>query len=269
MPLTPDGIQDHRLSEAEFDLLPMVDARLFLSSATARFTDWSSSFSTGHPDWPKRIEVQRSLADLTVKAIAERNGQRTRMLFIGASKGTISTYFHMALLAREGLLDTVDFAILDLLREPLTATAQGAFEFSDEAAADIGLTQHLTPAQYKERLTSVEMIQGNAVSTGLPDSSFDVVTAPYLQHHMNTIDKEGACMEMQRLVRPGGILALGDLTFDYEQFCVWLNEHVVEDVPYALESFVSLEHHLSFFTNVEVQAVFQGDVYYSLVVRKN
>lgn len=269
MPITPRGIVGHTLSEDEFRMLGYLDSRYFLESSTARFAEWDSSFSTKHPDWTKRIEVQSALADLLYEMIRDEPMRPDReILFLGASKGTIATYFHMAALRRAGVLDNFRFTILDFLWEPLLVTQRGEFEVTEEAEADMGLAADLTIAEYKRRLAGCSIQQGNVCATGLPDWRFDVVVAPYIQHHLGYLDKAAACREMERIAKPGGLLLLGDLTFDYPAFSEWLAEHVVEAVPYALESFVSVDSHLAMFGASEVLAARSGSFYYSCALRR-
>jgi hypothetical protein len=269
MPITPEGIAGHSISEDEFRLLKYIDGRFFLSSSTSRFTDWDSSFSTAHPDWKKRIEVQSALADLAFTTVGETGHQAGRqMIFLGASKGSIATYFHMAALRRAGILDDFHISILDFLMEPLLVTQRGDFEVSEQAERDIGLSETISISEFKQRLSQTTLVQGNVCDTGLPDSSYDVVVAPYIQHHLSLLDKRRACAEMLRVVKSGGILLLGDLTFDYRSFLEWLSWHTTEDVPYALESFVSMEEHKDMFGMAEYLAGSKGSYYYSLAMRR-
>lgn len=269
MPVTPRGIVGHTLSEQEFRLLGYLDSRYFLESSTARFSDWDSSFSTKHPDWFKRIEVQSALATLLYESVrdAPRRPDQ-RILFLGASKGTVATYFHMAALQRAGVLDDYHFTILDYLWEPLLVTQRGEFDVDPQAETDIGVTDLLTIDEYKQRLTGSAIAQGNVCATGLPEASFDVVVAPYIQHHLGYLDKELACVEMERIARPGALLLLGDLTFDYPAFTEWLGEHVVEEVPYALESFISVDEHVAMFRSSDLLTKRSGSFYYSTALRR-
>jgi len=269
VPLTPQGILGHTITEDEFRLLGYLDARHYLTSSTARFADWDSSFSTAHPDWHKRIEVQSALADVLYDVIkGEPAGRPRKIIFLGASKGTIATYFHMAALRRAGLLDDFAVTILDYLWEPLLITQRGEFEVTARAEADMGLADELSITEYRRRLASCEIVRGNVCDTGLPDNAYDVVVAPYIQHHLGFLDKEFACAEMVRMTVPGGLCLLGDLTFDYPAFSEWLAAHAVETVPYALESFVPMDDHLAMFGDLEVLERRSGSFYYSCALRK-
>ncbi|WP_328904158.1 class I SAM-dependent methyltransferase [Streptomyces sp. NBC_00441] len=269
MPVTPEGILGHTITEDEFQLLRYIDSRHFLSSSTARFTEWDSSFSTDHPDWKKRIEVQESLGEVAGAVLgAEPREPGRKILFVGASKGTIATYFHLVALRRAGILEDFSVSILDFLWEPLEVTQKGSFEVTAQAETDIGQAGTMTVAEYKERLATATMIQGNACATELPDAEYDVVVAPYLQHHMGILDKQLACEEMVRITKPGGVMLLGDLTFDYPAFCEWLAAHAVEEVPYALESFVTADEHIAMFGDSEVLARRDGSFYYSIALRR-
>ncbi len=50
-----------------------------------------------------------------------------------------------------------------------------------------------------------------------PDGSFDAVVSTYAFHHVPHQKKPGAVREMVRVLRPGGVWALGDLAFENAQ----------------------------------------------------
>jgi ubiquinone/menaquinone biosynthesis C-methylase UbiE len=54
-----------------------------------------------------------------------------------------------------------------------------------------------------------EMVEGNVMSTGFPDDTFDFVYARYLFQHLP--DPVGAAKELKRVLKPGGKLAIFDV----------------------------------------------------------
>lgn len=268
MSVTPKGISGHALTRDEFNLLGMIDSRYFAESSGERFGEWTSSFVTSHTDWPLRVEVYSRLAAVTMSAIDAGGGiaagGRTRILFTGSALGSISTYFHAALLAERGWLDRCDIELSDLLAEPLALTREGAFDFPAEAAAATGVSHLLSPDDYKKLLSHCRVWAADAVNlAGAPDDGFDVVVAPYIHHHLNLLDKARACADLYRVTRPGGLVVIGDLTFGYEQFVSWLERHADEGIPYALECFIPRSEHQALVPHSRGVATHDGDYFYA------
>ncbi len=80
---------------------------------------------------------------------------------------------------------------------------------------------------------SIQLIQSAQpfLSTGYPDDIFDAVVSTYAFHHVEHETKPDAVREMARVLKPGGIIAIGDLIFENaraEQEAVqkyeWLDE---------------------------------------------
>src|SRR5215203_4407165 len=64
--------------------------------------------------------------------------------------------------------------------------------------------------------TNWEIREGNVMSTGLPDSSFDFVYARYLFQHLP--DPVGAAKEALRVLKPGGALVITDVDDKFNLF---------------------------------------------------
>ena len=56
----------------------------------------------------------------------------------------------------------------------------------------------------------------NAEDTMLPDASFDLVTIMYGFHEAPYLGRQRMLMEAQRLLQPGGTLAIVDISPDYQ-----------------------------------------------------
>ncbi|MEE2033389.1 class I SAM-dependent methyltransferase [Rhodococcus chondri] len=61
------------------------------------------------------------------------------------------------------------------------------------------------------RRSNCHFRQGAAQSLALPDSSFDVVTATFVMHHIPEGQREAALAQIFRVLRPGGRLMLADM----------------------------------------------------------
>ena len=265
--ITKDGIL-HKLTKEEFELLPYIDSRMYLTSATSRFSGWISPFDPNYLDWPRRVKIQQKLCDSLREALKNsieefQKRKQIKIIYLGAALGSISSYFSLAVLKKYGLLEKTKVFLYDLLPEPLGLTKQGLFEFSQEASRSSGLLKVFSPKEYKAVLASCEIVAGNITTLPEDFSDFDIAIAPYIHHHLNVFDKRLACQEMQRIIRPGGIALIGDLTFEYQSFSSWLEYHAVEGLPYALESFISKEKHLEFFKNPKIMDSYQGDIFYN------
>ena len=60
------------------------------------------------------------------------------------------------------------------------------------------------------RWKDITYVQANAEKTGLPDSSFDVITAVYLFHELPPGIRKIVAAEISRLLKPGGVLVQVD-----------------------------------------------------------
>lgn len=271
--ITKKGIS-HRLTENEFNLLPYLDSRMFLETAAARFTGWVSPFDRSYLDWPRRIKIQEYMCVSLEKALIQTlpsfsRKKEIKIIYLGAALGSISSYFSLNVLKKFSLLDKTKIYLYDLLPEPLVLTKQGNFEFTKEAAEDCRIAETFSPEEYKKIISKSELISGNIVDLPYTLENFDIAIAPYIHHHLNIFDKEKACQQMQKILCPSGIALIGDLTFDYKSFSKWLVYHEVEKIPYALESFISLENHIQFFKSPQVIDSYKGDIFYnfSLILR--
>lgn len=73
-------------------------------------------------------------------------------------------------------------------------------------------------------------IRGNAEHTDLPDNSFDLVTIMYAFHEAPTAGRDKILQEARRLLQPGGMLAVVDISTDYTP-----SEVMLKGEPYVIE----------------------------------
>ncbi|MBS0186229.1 MAG: class I SAM-dependent methyltransferase [Proteobacteria bacterium] len=265
--ISSQGIS-YKLTETEFKLLPYLDSRLFLETAMARFNGWVSPFDRNYLDWPRRIEIQEKMCQSLRLALSQnlsslKKKNSLKVIYLGAALGSITSYFTLNVLKNFDLLEKTEVYLYDLLVEPLMLTKQGFFEFTEEAAQDCKISNTFSPLEYKNTLKNATLISGNIINLPEDLKDFDIVIAPYIHHHLNIYDKRKACQEMQRITAPGGIILIGDLTFNYQGFKDWLLYHKVEDLPYALECFIPIEDHIGFFKKPKIIDQFKGDIFYN------
>jgi ubiquinone/menaquinone biosynthesis C-methylase UbiE len=72
--------------------------------------------------------------------------------------------------------------------------------------------------------------KANAENTKLPDESFDLVTVMYAFHEAPKHGRERIVKEARRLLAPGGILAIIDISSDYQP-----SPNMLAGEPYVIE----------------------------------
>jgi ubiquinone/menaquinone biosynthesis C-methylase UbiE len=144
-------------------------------------------------------------------ASAERYGMQVETLFTGA--GAAMRRQALPLIGRAiGARDPANLDYLDL------ACGDGGFTGSvlDNWQALRTTALDLSPAYLgKARATlaghrSLRFIEAKAEATGLPNESFDLVTAVYLFHELPPKIRVEVAAEIARLLKPGGTLILVD-----------------------------------------------------------
>lgn len=79
-------------------------------------------------------------------------------------------------------------------------------------------------------LRRIAFKKANAESTKLPDKSFDLVTVMYAFHEAPKMGRERIVKEARRLLAPGGILAIIDISSDYTP-----SPSMLAGEPYVIE----------------------------------
>jgi ubiquinone/menaquinone biosynthesis C-methylase UbiE len=104
--------------------------------------------------------------------------------------------------------------ILDVGCGPATLTCdfaklvpQGSVIGLDQSKEVIAKAEELANSK---GLTNISFTDGNVFSMDYPDGEFDIVHAHQVLHHVG--DSSGALREMRRVTKPGGIVAVRDMT---------------------------------------------------------
>lgn len=77
---------------------------------------------------------------------------------------------------------------------------------------------------------AIKFLHGNAESTSLPDKSFDLVTVMWAFHEAPSTGRDKILKEARRLLSPGGVLAVIDISADYEP-----SKTMLQGEPYVQE----------------------------------
>lgn len=251
-----DKLQNATIGKEEFEVLPYLDRRLYEQTAREGFSSLDIHLNSDHPDFNLRLEVNAHIRDV-VDFYVEQNREylqrqdKIKVIELGASLGAISSLYVLDGLYKAGLVNKVELTLLDICREPLEKTKR--LDFGLEGLykqADFSI-----PIEILRRiLQNVKIIEGNALETQQPNNHYTISLSAFTHHHINIYDKEIACRELERITTKNGGIIVGDLTFSYDEFVEWLRKHQTErnaqgqGVPYAVESFVSLEQHQGFFS---------------------
>mmetsp|Transcript_20157 Transcript_20157/g.50164 ORF Transcript_20157/g.50164 Transcript_20157/m.50164 type:complete len:223 (+) Transcript_20157:78-746(+) len=78
--------------------------------------------------------------------------------------------------------------------------------------------------------TNTEFLEANAEKTPFPKESFDLVTIMYVLHEVPLRGRKKILREARRLLRPGGMLAVVDISQDYEP-----SPSMLSGEPYLME----------------------------------
>jgi SAM-dependent methyltransferase len=90
-----------------------------------------------------------------------------------------------------------------------------------------------------ERINAIQFLQGNAENTALPEQSFDLVTVMWAFHEAPMKGRTQILQEARRLLSPGGVLAVIDMSTD----CV-TSLTMLKGEPYVQEYQRNIHHQL-------------------------
>ena len=93
---------------------------------------------------------------------------------------------------------------------------------------------------------AVRFVQSNAEDTKLPDNSFDLVTVMWAFHEAPMKGRDNILKEAQRLLSPGGTLAVVDISTDFVP-----SEQMLKGEPYVQEYQQNIHRQLEKFKGFE------------------
>ena len=97
-------------------------------------------------------------------------------------------------------------------------------------------------------LPNLTFINANAEDTKLPSKSFDLITIMYAFHEVPRNGRFNMMREAHRLLSPGGVLAIVDLTTDYKP-----SKYMLAGEPYVLEYQQNIHRQLKSMKGFEFQ----------------
>lgn len=172
-------LQATRLPHAEH---PHNDVRIAPSTHRSEQERESESYTHGHHDSVLRSHRWRNVAN-SAAYLAPHLGENLAVLDVGCGPGTLT---------------------VDLARHVAPGVVTGV------DAAEIVLEDARKHAS-EEGVTNVEFMQANAYQLPFEDNSFDIVHAHQVLQHLS--DPVAAIVEMVRVVKPGGIIAVRDADY--------------------------------------------------------
>lgn len=130
-----------------------------------------------------------------------------------------------------------------------TQALQGVFPQAQLTGIDLS-PYFLSVAQYRtQKQPNMQWIHGAAESTGLPDQSFDLVSASLMFHELPATAAEAIIQEAHRLLRPGGYLSIMDMNPRSEIF--------QKMPPYILTLLKSTEPYLDQYFSLDLTQIFE------------
>eukprot|EP00533_Pseudo-nitzschia_delicatissima_P011797 CAMPEP_0197272798 /NCGR_PEP_ID=MMETSP1432-20130617/10405_1 /TAXON_ID=44447 /ORGANISM="Pseudo-nitzschia delicatissima, Strain UNC1205" /LENGTH=233 /DNA_ID=CAMNT_0042738381 /DNA_START=40 /DNA_END=738 /DNA_ORIENTATION=+ len=115
--------------------------------------------------------------------------------------------------------------------------------------------------------TNTEFLEANAEKTPVPRESFDLVTIMYVLHEVPLRGRKKILREARRVLRPGGMLAVIDISQDYEP-----SPSMLSGEPYLKEyqqNFSKQMAALEGFRSYSQQIVVPGHVVVQTLVKKS
>lgn len=244
-------------SREEFAMMPFLDRRIYEETARQRFSLLSKEYVLKKYQEEKfPVEGNRLLGSYLKSYLERRKLDSVTLLDIGSAGGALSTIFALDAIERQGLLPKTKVILADISHEALEATKKGDFELPEEFIQENGLSRFGNRGErFKEVLRDAELYVADGTKLPKEIGNIDVCITGFTHHHMNLLDKELACREMERVSSQGAFIGVVDESLSYEDYLAWLDHHKEEvnqegePVPIAQESFISIDEHMSFFSN--------------------
>lgn len=202
------------------------------------YTTSFHAYETGNLSWEAAWEVES--AALAVHAKIWSEGDVSGDLLLRQS-------YHRVIQE----LAIAPTAILDLGCGVGMSTLALQDVYSQAQTTGVDLSPYfLAVAQYRGRQSpyKINWVHAAAEFTGLPDNSFDLVSACLMFHELPTAAAEAIITEARRLLRPGGYFTIMDMNPQAETF--------LKMPPYILTLLKSTEPYLDRYFALDIERVF-------------
>jgi len=251
-----EKLNNATLSEKEFKLLPYLDRKTYKETALKRFSSLDTHLDKKNIDWRIRVRANNDLAfclrDYINKNLKYLNSlKEIKIIELGSSLGAITTLFALRELNRFNLLNKTRIWLLDIYKEGLIKTKRIDFNLGS-IIREGRFGKSFNIRLLREKIKSANLIEADILR--LPKlPQFDIILSGFTHHHLNLDDKIIACKEMENIAKKNSFIGVGDLFFNYKKFITWLKNHKNERnkngkiIPYAVESFIPVAKHASFF----------------------
>jgi ubiquinone/menaquinone biosynthesis C-methylase UbiE len=129
----------------------------------------------------------------------------------------------------------------------LSVTAKKHYNSMKRQGHDVLRPQRNTPQEKAATLHhSIQYLQRNAEDTQLPNKSYDLVTVMYAFHEAPHQGRERILKEARRLLSPGGVLAVVDISTAYTP-----SPNMLRGEPYVQEYQRNIHRQLANFAGFE------------------
>ena len=203
------------------------------------YTTSFHAYETGNLSWKAAWEVES--AALAVHAKIWSKGDVSGDLLLRQS-------YHRVIQEKLAIVPT---AILDLGCGVGMSTLALQDVYPEAKVTGVDLSPYfLAVAQYRGEQSQykINWLHAAAESTGLPDSSFNLVSACLMFHELPTTAAEAIITEARRLLRPGGYFTIMDMNPQSEAF--------LRMPPYVLTLLKSTEPYLDRYFALDIERVF-------------
>ncbi|MBT3985111.1 class I SAM-dependent methyltransferase [archaeon] len=259
----------------EFELMNYLDRRIFRETAKERFTKLDHDYiykKFNEEEFP--IEGNNLLSSYIFKFLEDNYEYLKRkneiiLVDIGAAGGALTTIFALKALNSLKLLEKTKIILVDVAKQALYSTQVGNFNLTKEFIAVYNLGDFGSNGKdIKSILSKAKYYCSDLLKLPQDLKDVDICITGFTHHHLNLLDKELACKEMERITRENGFIGIVDESLNYKQYTKWLKQHKNETnfrnelVPIAQESFITLDEHISLFSSIVVINKMNSKKYY-------
>lgn len=203
------------------------------------YTTSFHAYDEGNLSWKAAWEVESAARAVHAKIWSDGNINGDLML---------RQSYHQVL---QQQLSITPSTILDLGCGVGMSTLELQEVYSQAEVTGIDLSPYfLSVAQYRVKQTKYDLkwLHAAAESTGLPDNSFDLISACLVFHELPAAAAKAIIIEAHRLLRPGGYLAIMDMNPQSEVF--------KKMPPYILTLLKSTEPYLDQYFALDMKQAF-------------